>query len=396
MPCTRACASRSCHRAFAPGQVLGALFALLAPVPLGGLEQALGGVRAPVQDHVLDPLAQLRVEVVDKRQGAGVDDAHVHAGGDRVLQEHRVDRLAHRLVAAEREADVGYAAGNVAQGKAPAQFAGGLDEGDGVPVVLVDAGRDREHVGVEDDVFGREPDAGGQQRVGAGADADLAFDGVGLAVLVEGHHHHRRAVPAHQPRLAQELAFALLERDRVDDALALQALETGLDHLPLRGVDHHRDPGDVGLGGDQLQEVDHRLLRVEQALVHVHVQHLGAGLDLLARDRDRLVQPALLDQLAEAGAAGDVGPLADVDEVGPWRDLARLQAGQAGVAGQGCEPAQAAASSTGSLRGGRPRIAPAIAAMCSGVVPQQPPTRLSRPASANSRRVVAMSSGLSS
>ncbi len=40
------------------------------------------------------------------RQLAGVDDAHVQAGLDRVVQERRVHRLAHHVVAAERERDV--------------------------------------------------------------------------------------------------------------------------------------------------------------------------------------------------------------------------------------------------------------------------------------------------
>ena len=43
---------------------------------------------------------------------AGVDDAHVHAGLDGVVKEHRMDRLAHRVVAAKREGDVGDAAGD--------------------------------------------------------------------------------------------------------------------------------------------------------------------------------------------------------------------------------------------------------------------------------------------
>ena len=55
-------------------------------------------------------------------------------------------------------------------------------------VVLLDPGRDREDVRVEDDVLGREADLLGEQRVGALADRDLALDGVGLALLVEGHH----------------------------------------------------------------------------------------------------------------------------------------------------------------------------------------------------------------
>ncbi len=57
-----------------------------------------------------------------------------------------------------------------------------LDEVDAVVVVLLDAGRDREDVGVEDDVFGREADLLGQELVGARADLDLARLGVGLAL----------------------------------------------------------------------------------------------------------------------------------------------------------------------------------------------------------------------
>src|SRR3546814_8754942 len=88
----------------------------------------LGGVLAAVEDDVLDVLAQLGVELVVDRHRAGVDDSHVHAGLDGVVQEHRVDRLAHDLVAAERERDVGDAAGDVAVGQGPADDLRRLDE----------------------------------------------------------------------------------------------------------------------------------------------------------------------------------------------------------------------------------------------------------------------------
>ena len=67
-----------------------------------------------------------------------------------------------------------------------------FDEVLAVVVVLLEAGGNGEHVGIEDDV--RRIDAGlfGQQPIGALADLDLARDGVGLALLVEGHHDHRR------------------------------------------------------------------------------------------------------------------------------------------------------------------------------------------------------------
>ena len=51
---------------------------------------------------------------------------------------------------------------------------------------------------------------------------------------------------------------------------------------------------------------------------------------------------------------------------------------------------------SGSTRGATPLAASAIAAMCSAVVPQQPPTMLTSPLPANSPRIPAMWSGLSS
>ncbi len=93
-------------RPFAPGEVGLLLGRRAALVALGDFEQPLGRIGAPVEHHVLGELAELRVDVVIDRQRAGVDDAHVHAGGDRVVEEDRVHRRAHRLVAAEREGEV--------------------------------------------------------------------------------------------------------------------------------------------------------------------------------------------------------------------------------------------------------------------------------------------------
>ena len=59
--------------------------------------------------------------------------------------------------------------------------------------------------------------------------ATLRSRGDGLALLVEGHHDDGGAVAADEPGLLEELLLALLEADRVDDRLALDALQPGLD-----------------------------------------------------------------------------------------------------------------------------------------------------------------------
>ncbi len=87
--------------------------------------------------------------------------------------------------------------------------------------------------------------------------------------------------------------------------------------------------GEGGLGRDQVQEMLHALDTVEQGVVHVDVDHPGTALDLVARDLERGLEVARLDQAAAAGRAGDVGALADVHEARLGADRERLRAGQA-------------------------------------------------------------------
>src|ERR1019366_4514856 len=129
--------------------------------------------------------------------------------------------------------------------------------------------------------------------------------------------------------LTDERVFALLHRDRVDDALALQALEPGLDHLPLGGVEHEGHLRYGGLGGGEGQELLHRRLGVEHALVEVDVDDHRTGFDLLARDLERGVVIVREDELLELRGAGDVRALADVHEIRFGPDRERFEPGEA-------------------------------------------------------------------
>ena len=123
-------------------------------------------------------------------------------------------------------------------------------------------------------------------------------------LLVERHHDHRRAVIAADPRLGEELARRLpsceieLTTDLPCTHSSPASITSNLDESIITG-----HAGDVGLGGDQVEERHHRLARVEQTLVHVDVDHLGAVLDLVAGDVEGLGEVAVLDQPAELGGA---------------------------------------------------------------------------------------------
>ncbi len=127
----------------------------------------------------------------------------------------------------------------------------------------------------------------------------------------------------------QERFLAFLHEIEFTIGLALHAFQPGLDHLPLGAVDHHRDAGDVGFGGDQVEERGHGGGAVDQPFVHVHVDDLRPVFDLIARHVQRGGEIARGDQLAKARGPGDVGAFAHVHER-DFRGLdERLQPGQA-------------------------------------------------------------------
>ena len=83
--------------------------------------------------------------------------------------------------------------------------------------------------------------------------------------------------------------------------LPCSALQARLEDRPLRAVDHDRHAGDVGLGGDEVEELRHHLLGVEQPFVHVDVEDVGAAVDLLPGDGQRRLEIAALISCANFG-----------------------------------------------------------------------------------------------
>ena len=277
------------------------------------LYQALGRVGTAVQQHVLDQHLQLRLNLLIDLEHPGIHDAHVHAGCDGVIKKRGVHGLANFVIASKTERDVRDAAAHLRVRQVGLDPARGVDVVHRVVVMLLHAGGNGEDIGIEDDVFGRKSDLVDQDPVSALADADLVLVSRGLALFVEGHHHRRRAIFEHCRGVLAKLLFAFFQRDRVDDALALQALEPCLDDLPFRGVHHEGHFGDFGLARQQLQEACHGRDAVDHALVHADVEDIRAVLDLLPGYAYRVLIFALLDQLRELGRTGHIGPLTDHD-----------------------------------------------------------------------------------
>ena len=306
------------HGALAPAEVGSAVF--ISRLSPGGLEllgvvdEGLGRAGIAVQEDVLDEFLELRLDLVVDLEHAGIDDAHVHARPSGVVEEGRVHGLAHDVVAAEAEGDIGDPTADFGAGEILLDPARRVDEVDGVIVVLVHPRGDGEDVGIEDDVLGVEADLVDEDAVGALADADFFLKGGGLALLVEGHDHDGGAVLHDGAGVRLEDFFAFLERDGIDDAFALEAFQPGLDDGPFRRVDHDGHGGDVGFSGEEIEETGHHFGSVDHALVHADVDDRRAVLDLLTGDGDGFLEFVLFDELREFGRTGHVGALADHEE----------------------------------------------------------------------------------
>ena len=246
---------------FPPLQVVG-LFRSLAvtAVVICNLQQALGGVITAVQDNIFYALTQFLRDVLVDRQLPGIHNTHVHAVFDGVIQEHRVDGLAYRVIAAKRERHVGNTTGYQGMRKSGLDVVRGLNEIVTVVIVFLDTGRNRKDIRIEDNILRRKTDLPGQDFVGTCTNLDFTLSGIGLSFLVKGHDNGCGTVTPHQPGVVDEFFLAFLETDGVHHPLALDAFQACLDDVPFRGVNHDGHTGDIRFGRDQIQEAHHGIL----------------------------------------------------------------------------------------------------------------------------------------
>ena len=308
------------HRAVAPFLYL-FLVAIIARARssrrfqrLAERDQPFRSLRPPVQQHILHQFLQPRLDLLVNLQHARIHDTHIQPRGDRMVQERPVHGLAHFIVAAKAEGDIRHASAHLRVRQILLDPARCPDEIDRVVVVLLHSRRHGQDVRIEDNVLRLKSGLIHKNPVGARADPRLVLEPRCLPLLVESHHHRRRAILQHRRRVLAKLPLALLQRNRVHNALALQALQPRLNHLPLRGVDHERNLCYFGLAGQQLQIARHRGYAVDHPLIHADVEYVRAVLYLLPRHAYGLFVLAFFDQLGELRRPGHVGPLADQNE----------------------------------------------------------------------------------
>ncbi len=217
------------NRARSPCRVL-ALLLVFAFQGCRQLNQSVCRVFPAVEQHIFHSLANVLGNIVVYGQLSGVHDAHVHSCVYCVVEERRMHRFTHPIVAPERERDVADPTAHQSVRERCLDSAACFQVREGIPVVLLNARGYRKDVGIEEDIFLRESDLFGENSVRPCTDIDFPFRRVCLPLFIKCHHDYCRTVPADQPGLFDERRFALLQTDRIHHSFALQAFQAGFNH----------------------------------------------------------------------------------------------------------------------------------------------------------------------
>ena len=275
-----------------------------------------------------------------------------------------MDRLADRVVAAEREGDVGDAAAHLGVRQRPLDPARGLDEVDRVVVVLLDPGGDREDVRIEDDVLGRE------SRPPWSADGKRACRS--RCVAAACRPGPARRTPSRPRRRRSAAPACAWRRNSASPSFRLIELTTDLPCTHFRPASitlHLLESIMTGTremsGSEAIRLRNVTIAACESSMASsMFTSMICAPFSTCWRATvQRFGVVAAQDQPRERLRAGDVGALADVHE---QRVVADVRAAPARTAAASSRPrAPAAARTVARLR--------AMARICAGVVPQQPP-----------------------
>ena len=185
---------------------------------------------------------------------------------------------------------------------------------DPVPAALFHPGADGKHERVEQQVLRRQPVAVDRQVVDRRGRPQLPVGGPGLTFGVDtGAHHGGPVLPGQGQEEVQAGAggIAVLQVDRVQDGLARDQLQPGLDDRRLGRVEHDRHGRLSGESAGDFLHVGHAVF---PGVIHTNVEYVGAALDRLPGHGDAGVPVIGEHGFPELLGAVGVGPFANHEE----------------------------------------------------------------------------------
>ena len=105
----------------------------------------------------------------------------------------------------------------------------------------------------------------------------------------------------------------------------MQTFQSADNHIPVRRVYHHGHGGDVGFRSDHIQESNHLLTRIQQAVIHIDIDDQCAVSHLFTGYRDGFFILVVLDESEEFPRASHITSFTHIHEVDIRSDIEHLQ-----------------------------------------------------------------------
>ena len=180
--------------------------------------------------------------------------------------------------------------------------------------MLLHTGSYGKYVRVEDDIERIHAQLVHQKMISTFCYLDAALESGSLSYFIKTHHNNGCTIAQHIAGMRKEYFLTLLQTDGIDNTLALAALQASHYDVPFGRVYHHRNLRNVWFGSNHIQEVNHLGFRIEQTIVHVHVDDSRSISHLLSGNTDGFFIILFVNQTQELPATSYVTAFAHVDK----------------------------------------------------------------------------------
>ena len=180
--------------------------------------------------------------------------------------------------------------------------------------MLLHTGSYGKYVRVEDDIERIHAQFIHQKMISTLCYLDTALESGCLTYLIKTHHNDCCTIAQHIAGMRKEHFLALLQTDGIDNTLALAALQASHDDIPFGRVDHHRNLRNVWFGCNHIQEINHLGFRIEQTIVHIHVNDSCSISHLLSGNTDGFFIILFVNQTQELPATSHVTAFTHIDK----------------------------------------------------------------------------------
>ena len=269
-------------------------------------DEIIGSPLSSVQHHILDEFELFFRNFIIIHSCLGIYDTKVHTHLLGMVQEYTMNCFTDIRITTEREREVADSTTDMCSWQILMNPLGGTDEFHGIIVVFLHTRSDSKHIRIEDDVERIHTQFIYQETIGTLGNLDTSLIGSSLSHFIEAHHHNGGSIAHHITRMREEYLFTLLQGDGVHDTLTLTALQSGKNHIPLRGVNHHRHLGDLRFCRYHIEEVHHLSLGIQQTVIHVYIHHGCTISHLLTGDTDGFLITFFINQSQELPATSHV------------------------------------------------------------------------------------------